>query len=243
MRWRRKMTFLDILVMSRLIWQRAKPEGAERDKFRNLDETLSCVIVIVDSHSERLKLHEKSTAVVTERRHDSHVWVIGAWEAGFFRACTMTFTPKPGCPMCGIVASASHTTSVTTGSPSAGSTQPEVLWRDDNFTVYKEKTNPVSSKAHVIVAFKCVSSLSQGWLLTDFELQSACTVNIHPCMSSGSVVAPDCSSSLSPRQTYHSLSISAVSQPAFSLPFFQIQHLRLLQCHLGKPTLRFTLAS
>lgn len=57
--------------------------------------------------------------------------------------------------MCSIVASASHTVSTSPGSPSlsTGSTQPEVLWRDDNFTVYKEKTNPVSSKAHVIVAF------------------------------------------------------------------------------------------
>jgi len=73
----------------------------------------------------------------------------------------MTFTPKPGCPMCSIVVSASHTVSTSPGSLSlsTGSTQPEVLWRDDNFTVYKEKTNPVSSKAHVIVAFKWVPSL------------------------------------------------------------------------------------
>jgi len=69
-----------------------------------------------------------------------------------------SLAPKAGCPMCGIVATASHTTPNSPRSPSfpAGSTQPEVLWRDDNFTAYKEKANPVSSKGHIIIAFKCV---------------------------------------------------------------------------------------
>ncbi|KAF7339959.1 hypothetical protein MVEN_01913600 [Mycena venus] len=35
----------------------------------------------------------------------------------------------------------------------AGSTEPEFLWRDDNFTAYREKANPVSSKGHVIITF------------------------------------------------------------------------------------------
>ncbi|KAG6910595.1 hypothetical protein DXG01_009546 [Tephrocybe rancida] len=67
----------------------------------------------------------------------------------------MAFAPKPGCPLCGIVSSASHATPNSPRSPSfpAGSTQPEVLWRDDNFTVYREKAHPLSSKGHVIVAF------------------------------------------------------------------------------------------
>lgn len=30
---------------------------------------------------------------------------------------------------------------------------PEILWRDDNFTAYHEKTNPVSSKGHVVILF------------------------------------------------------------------------------------------
>src|ERR1700676_357786 len=70
----------------------------------------------------------------------------------------MAFAPKPGCPMCGMVATASHAPSNSPRSPTfpAGSTQPEVLWRDDNFTAYREKANPVSSKGHIIVAFKCV---------------------------------------------------------------------------------------
>jgi len=57
--------------------------------------------------------------------------------------------------MCGIVATASHTTPNSPRNPSfpAGSTQAEVLWRDDNFTAYREKANPVSSKGHIIIAF------------------------------------------------------------------------------------------
>ncbi|KAF8898400.1 hypothetical protein BD779DRAFT_1483700 [Infundibulicybe gibba] len=67
----------------------------------------------------------------------------------------MAFTPKLGCPMCGIVSSALHTPSHSPLSPSfpADSTQSEILWRDDNFTAYREKAHPVSSRAHVIVAF------------------------------------------------------------------------------------------
>ncbi|KAF7320011.1 hypothetical protein MKEN_00785000 [Mycena kentingensis (nom. inval.)] len=67
----------------------------------------------------------------------------------------MTFAPKPGCPMCSIVASSTHTTPNSPRSPTfpAGSTQPEVLWRDENFTAYREKGNPVSTKGHIIVAF------------------------------------------------------------------------------------------
>ena len=33
-------------------------------------------------------------------------------------------------------------------------TSPEILWRDDNFTVYRERAYPVSSKAHIIIVFK-----------------------------------------------------------------------------------------
>ncbi|KAH8990256.1 hypothetical protein EDB92DRAFT_1816825 [Lactarius akahatsu] len=34
---------------------------------------------------------------------------------------------------------------------SSSTSQPEVLWHDDNFTVYREKTDPVSSKGHIVV--------------------------------------------------------------------------------------------
>ncbi|KAI0304688.1 hypothetical protein BC826DRAFT_8685 [Russula brevipes] len=62
----------------------------------------------------------------------------------------MSFAPKPGCPMCGIVSQARRQRDVVS-SPSAP--HPDVLWHDNNFTVYREKTNPVSSKGHIIVAF------------------------------------------------------------------------------------------
>ncbi|KAI0274847.1 hypothetical protein BC834DRAFT_965322 [Gloeopeniophorella convolvens] len=67
----------------------------------------------------------------------------------------MSFAPKPGCPMCGIVSQAQreHNALSAPVSPSSSATQPDILWRDDNFTVYREKTNPVSSKGHIIVAF------------------------------------------------------------------------------------------
>ncbi|CAK5279953.1 unnamed protein product [Mycena citricolor] len=65
------------------------------------------------------------------------------------------FEPKPGCPLCGIVSSSAHGPVNSPRSPSfpVGSSQPEVLWRDDNFTAYREKLNPVSTKGHVIIAF------------------------------------------------------------------------------------------
>ncbi|KAH9065953.1 hypothetical protein EDB87DRAFT_1741972 [Lactarius vividus] len=68
----------------------------------------------------------------------------------------MSFASKPGCPMCGIVSQAQRqrdALSTLSPPPSSSTSQPEVLWRDDNFTVYREKTNPVSSKGHIIVAF------------------------------------------------------------------------------------------
>ncbi|KAJ7899978.1 hypothetical protein B0H14DRAFT_2556241 [Mycena olivaceomarginata] len=77
----------------------------------------------------------------------------------------MAFPAKPGCPMCGIVSKAAiHVQPNSPRSPSfpAGSTEPEFLWRDDNFTAYREKANPVSSKGHVIVSFKCVCTIGPG---------------------------------------------------------------------------------
>lgn len=57
--------------------------------------------------------------------------------------------------MCGIVASAVHTPAHSPLSPSfpRDSGAPEVLYRDDNFTVYRERANPVSSKGHLIFVF------------------------------------------------------------------------------------------
>ena len=68
----------------------------------------------------------------------------------------MAFAPKPGCPMCSIASTASAS---SPRSPSAAAKQPEILWRDDNFTVYRENANPVSSKGHIVIVFKCARPL------------------------------------------------------------------------------------
>ncbi|KAF9243876.1 hypothetical protein BU15DRAFT_86304 [Melanogaster broomeanus] len=60
----------------------------------------------------------------------------------------MAFAPKAGCPMCSIVALAATELQSTRASDA-----PEILWRDDNFTAYREKVNPISSRAHIIIAF------------------------------------------------------------------------------------------
>lgn len=66
--------------------------------------------------------------------------------------------------MCGIVATAVHTPANSPRSPDfpAGSTAPQVLWRDENFTVYRELANPVSSKGHIVIVFKCVCAIQCG---------------------------------------------------------------------------------
>ncbi|KAJ7919095.1 hypothetical protein B0H13DRAFT_2230986 [Mycena leptocephala] len=84
-----------------------------------------------------------------------------------------SFAPKTGCPMCGIVAKASHVPPNSPRSPAfpAGSTEPELLWRDDNFTAYREKANPVSSKGHIIVTFNLhVPSITLSCSSTDLPL-------------------------------------------------------------------------
>ncbi|CDO70269.1 hypothetical protein BN946_scf184942.g69 [Trametes cinnabarina] len=63
----------------------------------------------------------------------------------------MEFAPKRGCPMCGIV-SAAAAAATSPHSPSNPNTH-EILWRDDNFTVYRETANPVSSKGHIVIVF------------------------------------------------------------------------------------------
>jgi len=70
--------------------------------------------------------------------------------------------------MCGIVSSASTSTAILTHSlsdahsrPLAGQSRrgsrdrstPDILYRDDNFTVYEERDNAVSSRGHIILCF------------------------------------------------------------------------------------------
>ncbi|KAI0651591.1 hypothetical protein C8Q79DRAFT_45751 [Trametes meyenii] len=64
----------------------------------------------------------------------------------------MAFANKPGCPMCSIVSSAAASPSGPS-SPSTSSSPHEILYRDDNFTAYRETANPVSSKGHIVVVF------------------------------------------------------------------------------------------
>ncbi|KAF9229574.1 hypothetical protein BS17DRAFT_771638 [Gyrodon lividus] len=65
----------------------------------------------------------------------------------------MAFSPRAGCPMCSIVTSAATSLQSTSGPSPDTALQPEILWRDDNFTAYREIANPVSSRAHIIIAF------------------------------------------------------------------------------------------
>jgi hypothetical protein len=60
--------------------------------------------------------------------------------------------------MCGIVNAAVHSSMNSPSfDPTPQTNKPDILWKDDNFTAYRETTNPVSSIAHVIIAFKSVS--------------------------------------------------------------------------------------
>jgi hypothetical protein len=58
--------------------------------------------------------------------------------------------------MCGIVSQAQHLRNSLTApaGPAAAASQPDILWHDNNVTVYREKTNPVSSQGHIILALK-----------------------------------------------------------------------------------------
>jgi hypothetical protein len=69
--------------------------------------------------------------------------------------------------MCGIVSYASTSTAILTHNLSEAHSRPlggqlrrgsrentDVLYRDDNFTVYEERDNPVSSKGHIVICFK-----------------------------------------------------------------------------------------
>ncbi|KAK7058303.1 hypothetical protein VNI00_001934 [Paramarasmius palmivorus] len=54
------------------------------------------------------------------------------------------FSPRPGCPLCSIVASASTNAN--------DSPETKILWRDQSLTAYVEQANPVSSSGHIIIA-------------------------------------------------------------------------------------------
>lgn len=129
----------------------------------------------------------------------------------------MSFAPKPGCPMCGIVASALHTPSHSPRAPSfpAGSKQPEVLWRDDNFTIYRERANPVSSKAHLVIIFNLhVPSL---YMLSSSDLPLLVSLRDTSCRLLSSFL-PSSSPAPSPSLDPQSATTSSATTPQHLLP-------------------------
>jgi len=58
--------------------------------------------------------------------------------------------------MCGIVSQAQNQRNLLNAGArppsSTAASKPDILWHDINFTIYREKTNPVSSQGHIIVA-------------------------------------------------------------------------------------------
>ncbi|KAG9011017.1 hypothetical protein FRB94_009004 [Tulasnella sp. JGI-2019a] len=75
----------------------------------------------------------------------------------------MDFSPKPGCPMCSIVAqpypSLLHSPrspsfgppGTITNSGGGGDGPAHIIYKDDKVTAYLERNNPVSSKGHVVI--------------------------------------------------------------------------------------------
>src|SRR6185437_7404004 len=96
----------------------------------------------------------------------------------------MSFSSRSGCPMCGIVSYASTSTSILThnlsdvhsrrpftDSSRRDRSNPDILYRDENFTVYEERDHAVSSRGHIIICFKYFFS----FFLSLFSLVIVCT--------------------------------------------------------------------
>ena len=94
--------------------------------------------------------------------------------------------------MCGVVSSASHAPSNSPRSPSfpVGAAQPEVLWRDDNFTAYREKANPVSTNGHITIAFKYVPLLFLAAYRLLISFQPTCPFDLCTCRFFRTFVPP-----------------------------------------------------
>ncbi|KAF8527895.1 hypothetical protein BU17DRAFT_73578 [Hysterangium stoloniferum] len=129
----------------------------------------------------------------------------------------MTFAPKPGCPMCSIAQAASMTPQNTPSTPVFSLSQvpqPEILWRDDNFTAYLEKNNPVSSKGHIIILFNLhvpsIYSLSSSDLPLLVQVQRRAQQLLHILQRPSSSQSPD---------PYHTNSPIVTSPLTSTLPF------------------------
>ncbi|KAH8120570.1 hypothetical protein DFH11DRAFT_1848035 [Phellopilus nigrolimitatus] len=124
----------------------------------------------------------------------------------------MAFPSKSGCPMCGIVsrAAAAHGAhgapssplfSPTTGIPhiqrrgtrAPPDDAPDILWRDDNFTVYRERAHPVSSRAHLVIVFNLHVPSLYMLSSSDVPLLISLRTLAHRFLSSLSVQPPSLS--------------------------------------------------
>jgi len=124
------------------------------------------------------------------------------------------FEPKKGCPLCSIVASGLTTSS---NSPSsANSTDPEVqiLHRDENFTAYREKVNPVSTKGHIIIAF----NLHVPSLYTLSSADLPLLVNVRN-LATRLLTALDTTESSTPSSSTQSFSTQLEKNPRFRIGF------------------------
>jgi hypothetical protein len=126
--------------------------------------------------------------------------------------------------MCGIVTTAVvHHPSQSPRSPNCpdAATEPEILWKDENFTAYREKTYPVSSTGHIIIAFNLhvpsiyTLSSSDLPLLVNVKnlgrrlLSASPPQHSFPLLSSGNSSAP----SVSLQQTESQFRIGFITPP------------------------------
>lgn len=158
------------------------------------------------------------------------------------------FAPKPGCPMCSIAQAAARSPIDSPAAPLFPNTpradQPEVLWRDDNFTAYIEKNNPVSSKGHIIIPFNLhvpsVYSLSSSDLPLLVQVQRRAQQLLHVLQRTPR--SPDPYRAASPMTTNSPLTTTAEYNIGFITPPFKdnkipvTDHLHL-HAYIGDPDL------
>ncbi|KAJ7630616.1 hypothetical protein FB45DRAFT_916065 [Roridomyces roridus] len=154
----------------------------------------------------------------------------------------MSFAPKTGCPMCGIVSMSRIGPSNSPRSPSfpLGSTQPEILWRDDNFTAYREKANPLSSKGHIIVAFNLhvpsIYTLSSTDLPLLVNVKDLATRLLTSLLPPSSPVSTPVSTSVPLNQAASQFKIGFITPPFYDTKIPVKDHLHA-HAYIGPPDL------
>ncbi|KIY51374.1 hypothetical protein FISHEDRAFT_71002 [Fistulina hepatica ATCC 64428] len=134
----------------------------------------------------------------------------------------MEFAPKLGCPMCGIVSSASLDASqdYPLFQTNAARPQVEVLWKDENFTAYREKMNPISSRGHIIIAFNLhvpsIYTLSSTDLPLLVNMRNLATRLLNALMTLNSPSSPSggpSSTGIAPLQNNQQFRIGFITPP------------------------------